>query len=429
MDETQVALAFAFGAVSTVTLIVVAVRVIRFVVSYGRVRVLSRTRSRRGVSVVNVDSAAGWLRLGSTVLLLVCLVWVTSTGAQQLVFPGVSSFLLTVIPPWALFWGLRGANHALHGMPIRPFLIDRVRILSALSIAALFVLLNFSFGSTAAGIRLWLQVAISPESQDSVQLRESLVAVSGLFLGVGLLSLTPCPWLIKVARSSAHLNAAQLRKRDKRPQLLYLRGFGDDTLRLKAIVSPRRPAIEAIYPIVHDRWESVIAHATDHFGPLVSIARPEGNLRSLGAAREFAPAEGDWLDYVMDEAARSQAIVLSLGLSDGVARELKALKQTELLARTVLVIPPVARKDMDQRWELLCSSIDRPDLLVYRPYGILALVVGQEVTCFSTGRRDEASYRVALRRSLRLVAGNESNPQAVGAEDGASRPSRPGMIQ
>jgi hypothetical protein len=255
---------------------------------------------------------------------------------------------------------------------------------------------------------------VSPELRETGTTTEVLQLIA-LTVGPGLLLVAALT--LRVSRREARLRAGELRRLDRRRPVLYLRGFADDILRVPAIVSGRRPTIEFFWPALRDLFENVVTWELDAAGPPVAIAPPGTKLASLGAAREHAPAEQDWLAYVEEEIGKAAIVVVSIGRTEGLLLELSAIRACAAERRTVLLFPPVADDELRHRWAvardrllLAEGAVDLP----LSPALVLAAVLDDDgrIVAITADQRDEAGYRAAVRAALERV-GARASPETL----------------
>ena len=219
--------------------------------------------------------------------------------------------------------------------------------------------------------------------------------------------------LFRVARREARLRADELRKLDRRRQVLYLRGFRDDKLRIPTIVSGRRPTLELLSPIPTERYEEVVAWELGGLGPVVAIAPPGSGLGSLGAARELVPLDVEWQEFVAREIGRSGLIVMSLATSEGALWELGHLAERGLLERLLILFPPVGADELRARWQVAAGALGA-ELPIDPAVALVAIFVDGRLVPFSADVRDEAGYRAAIRAAAeRLAVSREAGAVAV----------------
>lgn len=281
----------------------------------------------------------------------------------------------------------------------RPRLI-RSAVLGGLSVLVLAVAVPLALAGAVGSI-------FGPSLTDADLEREYGIDLSALepliVLLVLLLAAALSAALFRAARRQARLRADELRRLDDRPPVLYLRAFTDDRLKIPSIVSGRRPIAELLSPAVRDGYESVVAWELDAAGPTMTIAEVRGGLGSLGAAREYAPA--DWQTFVASRMQASRFIAVSIGRSQGVLWELEQLADRELLDRALFLFPPVAASELQARWQTVAGALKRSGAISCEPTldpasTLVAIIEDGCPLAFTADQRDEAGYRAAIAAAL-----------------------------
>ena len=138
-----------------------------------------------------------------------------------------------------------------------------------------------------------------------------------LIIGVGVyITRRIAPW--------SQASMEEMRARDRRPPILFLRSFDDEA---QPILGDRGPKLE-----------HVVKESVRPYGPFIGIGRP-GELTPAGAARKYF-ADDAWQPAVlklMDEAA---LIVVLPGLTKGLDWEMHRLGENGRLRKTLLVVAP-----------------------------------------------------------------------------------------
>jgi hypothetical protein len=177
-----------------------------------------------------------------------------------------------------------------------------------------------------------------------------LVAVA---TGIGLLAgLAFLPFalvgsrLVQRARRTLVLRSAEVRDRDPRPPVLFVRSFGDDLLELK-------PKFEYFGRLFRKRLtleEFVVGRLTT-LGPVVAIGKPGEALSPLGAAREYVHGAG-WQERVGSLLGECSWVVAILGGGEGLEWEYRQIVQRDLTGRFILVVPPATPEVFRERWDM-----------------------------------------------------------------------------
>lgn len=218
-----------------------------------------------------------------------------------------------------------------------------------------------------------------------------------------------------------------------RQSLLLLRSFGDDGTKLRTLSTVSGPSC----PVVmgpRERFEELLAAAIIvSQSRLVAIGRPGERLPELGAARTYYP-DDDWQDAVRVTAARSAAVLLVAGRTEGLAWEVEQLRAWGLLNKTLVLLPPEsdpdAARDRFQRvWVQLSDGQPIPE--AWHPSLWVAVSVKDGVMRqFVSDGRDWASYVTAvlvflseLRGSVATI-GTGSRAESDATRDGVDAATR-----
>ena len=221
--------------------------------------------------------------------------------------------------------------------------------------------------------------------------------------GLGLLWLAVK--LYALARRWAARGAADIRRDDPRPPILYLRSFADDKLPIRTHASRRQAYIERLVGRSSDRFESVLVWHLWTYGPVTAVGRPAEKVPPLGAAREYLD-DATWRDEIEDRVKDAGAIVVVLGRSSGLLWELEALVRLGATNRTMVVIPPVPQGERLQRWtafEALAGRTGLPVPTDHRRGRALVLTFDGEGggwRLVTSDWEDEYGYEVALEAGM-----------------------------
>jgi hypothetical protein len=214
-------------------------------------------------------------------------------------------------------------------------------------------------------------------------------------------------WLWRFARRRAALTARELREVDTRKPILLLRSFEDDAIvftgKIWRILSYWSPMLRFFKRYV-SLEESLVA-AASVYGPVLTIGAPGRQLRTVGAARGYAPAEG-WQDAVYQMMQESAAIIAVLGMTGGLTWELCLIRDLGLTSKLVLAVPPLTRKELVARMDVVAASLpvfmSIPHRLITDSAVILAQTEGKPLVVTGTGRV-ESDYYEAIRQALPIA--------------------------
>ena len=227
-----------------------------------------------------------------------------------------------------------------------------------------------------------------------------LVAVA---TGIGLLAgLAFLPFalvgsrLLQRARRTLVLRSAEVRDRDLRPPVLFVRSFVDDLLELK-------PKFEYFSRLFRKRLtlEEFVAGRLTTLGPVVAIGKPGEALSPLGAAREYVHGPG-WQERVRSLLGESSWVVAILGGGEGLKWEYEQIVQRDLTGRFILVVPPATPEVFRERWDMFQQAFPparRADLTRAAEFGgplCATFSDGQEPLLFCSKYRSETAYDVVF---------------------------------
>lgn len=220
--------------------------------------------------------------------------------------------------------------------------------------------------------------------------------------------------------------AAEARRQDSRPIVLFLRAFADDALRLRSARTRRAGVLDRLSPRGFDRFEEVVARSLDDWGPVVAVNPPGTELPPLGAARETVESDQDWRDVVRNHIREARVIVVGANRSDeapGFAWELTTIGEYGRWSSTAFVLPPVGDAELRMAWSsfsnLMSAAVSRasdPEPVRVPPYTARALILcltpeGTWIV-ITADRRNEWSYAAAFAAAMTSLAGEADGPAA-----------------
>jgi hypothetical protein len=235
-------------------------------------------------------------------------------------------------------------------------------------------------------------------------LREPGLLVLGL-PGLGLLVLGAI--MFRVARRLRSADARRLMLRDPRPPVLYLRSFGDGSLKLRLATLGRPTLVERFTWRRLDTFEEVLVRHLSRYGPVIAVNPPGTRLVPLRAARETVdppagqPAVANWMAAWM---AQSALIVFQAPPSQATLQlhwELRTVAEHGQWDKVLVVVPPVPAEQLRARWRAFGrANAGFWPYTVADPHALLLAFRhgGWDVT--SADRRTEWSYSAALEHVL-----------------------------
>lgn len=273
-----------------------------------------------------------------------------------------------------------------------------------------------AYALLVAGI-LTLGWAVDPRMDSDELLVRSLAALLGLALLYGALRARQVS-----ARSSSATRGAQRFGEDAtKKEILLLRSFDDDSLRIRAI----DPLLGKL-ALLHGnraRLEEVVASFLVKDNGLIAIGRPGEALPELGAARTYF-ADDEWQGAIDATARRAGAILMIAAGTGGFEWELDLLRRSGHLSKTLILVPPITadrsiEKIQDLFIRLGLHTLDRFDHDEWNDWVftfVLALVGigfsedGRPVYYLSTGR-DWIAYAATITAALGHISGHIPIPE------------------
>lgn len=216
-------------------------------------------------------------------------------------------------------------------------------------------------------------------------------------------------------------SAQAVMRSDRRAPILVLRSFVDDDLQGREDRSWFRSA---------DTFEEVLADRLWSFGPVIAIGQPGEPIPRAGAARDYVSHDA-WQQRVHALAADAAMIVIIAGRTAGIVWELEHASRAGVLAKVVLVIPPVETVEAEARLSLLRRTVGDAELAamlgVSVPQNTLALLLGgMPPVALTAPERTARFYEEAIGLAARTVIGPRPRSRSEEQRTGLSRPQSPG---
>lgn len=183
-------------------------------------------------------------------------------------------------------------------------------------------------------------------------------AISAVSLAIGV------ALSVVAARVERSAKRRMMRRETKRSrwrlvetQMVFLRPFGSEELRVPAHPGPRREGISFLTPRHTEFLEDVLTWMLWSRGEVVAIANPGAErVRTLGAAHRGVSARKSWTSEVEKLLEAANGIVLVPGTSPGVAWEFEQVRGNPDCARKSLVVNPEPAADPKPFLALVGSS-------------------------------------------------------------------------
>jgi hypothetical protein len=141
--------------------------------------------------------------------------------------------------------------------------------------------------------------------------------------------------------------ASELRLRDERKPVVFLRSFQDDDLNVVQNESRGKATKSGFEVGIEDQFT--------RFGPFVAIGRPGESLPALGAAREYY-GDTEWKEAVAEWIEAALILLVIPGLTEGVRWEMELIRNKRYLNKLLVLMPPRVETDEKPTWSNLRVS-------------------------------------------------------------------------
>jgi hypothetical protein len=196
----------------------------------------------------------------------------------------------------------------------------------------------FGWASVVLGTISIFAILLSFESEVSWL---SNVVVRWFYYVFWILALVNAPFSIRFINRGRRLlekDALALLQQDKRPPVLLLRSFEDDTL-----YDPSIRPVSFRLRFARSRYEESLDRALRSLGPVITIGRPGEQLPQAGAARLYVNDQ-QWTQAVDFFLECSSAAVIIVGRSEGVWWEIETVLRHTQKEKIIFFFPYVEGK-------------------------------------------------------------------------------------
>lgn len=198
---------------------------------------------------------------------------------------------------------------------------------------------------------------------------------------------------------------------DGRPEIVYLRNFGDDRMTLPASRISRRGLLGRMSPVRRRSFEELVVQRLSAAGSVVGVNPPGRRVERPGVLKTRLPPDGDtWKEVVADLAADALAVAVSAtpdSINPGFAWELEHLAARMPHHRLILVLGSRRRGRLLKNWSRFTDHTRRHRLFDgLRAWGfggatqVLVLVPGQGWSAWGARVRSEWTYAMAMHQAL-----------------------------
>lgn len=286
-------------------------------------------------------------------------------------------------------------SSAAGAVPVGPLAL----MLSALSSAATLALVWVALMGMIIIITVRNELAPGPDEQRAII----------LLYGLGVLVLMAvAATLDRLTRRLNARRADRALERDHRPEIVFLRSFGDDALTLRSRQRRGRSLIARLSLRSRETLEQLLAWTAWRHGPVVAVAEPGTHLPPLGATRMHY-ADDRWQEEVARRIRDSAAVLLIAGRTQGLAWELNHVARLGALPKLIVLFPPLPDREVRQRVAVVYGAlnIDPRKAPAARSASGRLISVGfdpQGLPVFNvTDGRDDTSYLLTVESELQRI--------------------------
>jgi hypothetical protein len=151
--------------------------------------------------------------------------------------------------------------------------------------------------------------------------------------------------------------------------------------------------------------EHFLSYSVFPFGPLIAIGEPHEKLPPLGASRAYY-GDLEWQDAVRGLMQEARFVIVMVHHTPNLLWEIKTLADSAMLDKTILVLPPVRRRELKKRWLGFVTylSIDKMQSLLQlmdpRRILLVRFMTCGQVRVYGANSRDIWAYDACLTAAL-----------------------------
>jgi hypothetical protein len=236
----------------------------------------------------------------------------------------------------------------------------------------------------------------------------------------GLIVLTMVHLPVRLAERLLQPAKKKKMENDRRDEVLLLRSFSDDNLRIRVHRQSRHSLMEQLTLRRKERFEELLAWNLWHFGPVGAVGRPGTMLAPLGAVREYYSNE-QWQTEVRARMSHARMIVFVAGRTRGFEWEITEARKADLLHKCLFVIPPVDVVEATRRLRVLGNTLEigwqhlGAEKASYAAAPIVALYYDKSGTpvLITAPVRDDLAYQTAIRMAAGVLGAERAVPLEV----------------
>jgi hypothetical protein len=221
------------------------------------------------------------------------------------------------------------------------------------------------------------------------------------FAGIAFAAMVLVDVPYRLVRRISWRRVAGLLAADSRREVLLLRTFTDDAIRLRVHRDADSSLFEHLSLRRRESFEQVVCWVAWRYGPILAVGEPGRRLPPLGAAREFYPDEL-WQARVARRMQSSRLVLVIAARSPALWSEMGLLHKIGVVAKTLVLVPPLNERELALRLQVMAAAFGVPTKRLQPRDSsgryLLAFRITElgEVVRYFADARDDVSYRAAI---------------------------------
>jgi hypothetical protein len=211
----------------------------------------------------------------------------------------------------------------------------------------------------------------------------------------------------RAARRTAVHSMEEVRTKDTRAPLLFLRSFHDDQVSFTQNDFGNIFQRALVRGSLFSNLDELLTERYWHIGPVIAIGKPGETLPPLGAARAYLVGES-WHTIMANLMREARVIIISLDHTEGVMWELRHAYETGCLNKVLIFIPPRHHGDtrlIMNTLAVLGIEAGTLETVAGSAIAIIPISDGYMVGCCSN-RTDSYAYDFVMRVGLHAILEN-----------------------
>lgn len=230
-------------------------------------------------------------------------------------------------------------------------------------------------------------------------------------------------------RQFAVANADEVKQKNSKGHIVYLRNFRDDGLRMPSSSLGRTSLTEQISVVRMQPFEEILARHLRKLGPFIGLVQPGIRIPGLGAAKA-ARSDETWRQQIENWVSGAALVVVAATpaeVSGNLLWEIRYLADEAVHVPVLLVLSPYRRAEIDRRWgAFFRAAMKWPRFFALGPFAehnsgahFMMEVPGIGWVAWGARKRSEYTYATCLAAAFETVRSRQGH---LGATAPQSKP-------